>query len=243
MQYSQVPDMLQIDVIYAFMIIVAFLISIALHECGHALMASWLGDTTPRAEGRMTLALRPHIDPVGLLMCIILAFQPIGAPALGLGWGKPVKPDPWKMKVSPDTGVLLVACAGIVSSLLIGLIITAILNFVAPSLVSNIFGKYLLEFLVTFGIVNIAMAIFNLIPLYPLDGYQIVYTLLPSKQALKFARSAPYGPFIILIIFFFLPFIGQLTHASSFFLFHLGFWIWYAAQSLMNLLLGPALHL
>jgi Zn-dependent protease len=240
---SQIPDFSsQIDVIAAFMIIVAFLISVALHECGHALMASWLGDTTPRAEGRQTLSLRSHIDPVGLLMCVILAFQPVAAPAIGLGWGKPVKPDPWKMKVSPDTGVLLVACAGLVTSLLVGLIITALLGFVGLSLINNAFGKYLFEFLFYLGNVSIAMAIFNLIPLYPLDGYQIVYTLLPSKQALKFARSAPYGPFIILIIFFFLPFIGQLTHASSFFIFHLGFWIWYGAQLLMNLLAGPALQ-
>jgi Zn-dependent protease len=229
-------DLSQIDVIVAFMIILAFLISIALHECGHVLMASWLGDNTPRAEGRQTLSFRPHIDPVGLLMCIILAFQPIGAPPVGLGWGKPVKPDPWKMKVKPDTGVLLVACAGIVTSLLVGLIITALLVFVQGSLQSNILGKLLLAFLIIFGLVNIAMAIFNLIPLYPLDGYQIVYTLLPSKQALKFARSAPYGPFIILVIFFFLPFIGNLTHASSFFLFHLSFYIWQVAALVMNLL-------
>src|SRR6266568_2781099 len=198
---SQIDVTSQIDVVSAFMIIVAFLISIALHECGHALMASWLGDNTPRAEGRQTLSFRPHIDPVGLLMCVILAFQPVAAPPLGLGWGKPVKPDPWKMKVKPDTGVLLVACAGIVTSLLVGLITTALISFVGIPLVSNDFGKFLFAFLFYFGAVNIAMAIFNLIPLYPLDGYQIVYTLLPSPQALKFARSAPYGPFIILIIF------------------------------------------
>jgi Zn-dependent protease len=232
-------DMSQIDVIVAFMIILAFLISIALHECGHALMASWLGDNTPRMEGRQTLHFRPHIDPVGLLMCIILAFQPVGAPPVGLGWGKPIKPDPWKMKVKPDTGVLLVACAGIVTSLLVGLIITAVLAFVGTSLQGNIPGQFLLAFLIIFGLVNIAMAIFNLIPLYPLDGYQIVYTLLPSKQALKFARSAPYGPFLILIIFFFLPFIGNLTHASSFFLFHLSFYIWQVAALVMHLLGSP----
>jgi Zn-dependent protease len=219
------------------MIILSFLISIALHECGHVLMASWLGDNTPRAEGRQTLSFRPHIDPVGLLMCVILAFQP--AFPVGLGWGKPVKPDPWKMKVKPDTGVLLVACAGIITSLLVGLIVTALLVFVGKSLQNNILGEFLLAFLIIFGIVNIAMAIFNLIPLYPLDGYQIVYTLLPSKQALKFARSAPYGPFIILIIFFFLPFIGNLTHASSFFLFHLSFYIWQVAALVMHLLGSP----
>jgi Zn-dependent protease len=174
---------------------------------------------------------------VGLLMCVILAFQP--AFPVGLGWGKPVKPDPWKMKVKPDTGVLLVACAGIITSLLVGLIVTALLVFVGKSLQNNILGEFLLAFLIIFGIVNIAMAIFNLIPLYPLDGYQIVYTLLPSKQALKFARSAPYGPFIILIIFFFLPFIGNLTHASSFFLFHLSFYIWQVAALVMHLLGSP----
>src|SRR5579875_1986525 len=155
---SQIPDFSsQIDVIAAFMIIVSFLISVALHECGHALMASWLGDNTPRAEGRQTLSLRPHLDPVGLLMCVILAFQPVAAPAIGLGWGKPVKPDPWKMKVSPDTGMLLVTCAGLVTSLLVGLIITALLGFVGLSLASNALGKYLFEFLFYFGNVSIAM--------------------------------------------------------------------------------------
>ena len=108
---QQYIDPSQIDVIVAFMIILAFLISIALHECGHALLASWLGDTTPRAEGRQTLSFRPHIDPVGLLMCIILAFQPIGAPPVGLGWGKPVYTNNAKLKGGLN-GLALVALAG-----------------------------------------------------------------------------------------------------------------------------------
>ncbi len=239
LQTSQVDALSQIDVIFAFMIILAFLISIALHECSHALMAYWLGDTTPRAEGRQTLSLRPHIDAVGLLMCIILAFQPIGATPVGLGWGRPVKPDPWKMKVKPDIGVLIVACAGIVASLLIGLLVAVLLIFISVPLASNVATRYLLEFLFVFATVNIAMAIFNIIPLYPLDGYQILYTLLPSRYALKFARSAPYGPFIILIIFFFLPFLGNLTHASSFPLFHLSSYIWNIALILLSVLGVP----
>src|SRR5437763_16015115 len=92
----------QIDVVVAFMTIVAFLISVALHECGHALMASWLGDNTPRAEGRQTLSFRPHIDPVGLLMCVILDFQPVGAPPVGLAGGKHVRPDPCNMRMDTD---------------------------------------------------------------------------------------------------------------------------------------------
>jgi Zn-dependent protease len=229
----------QINVLLAFMIILSFLIAIAIHECGHALMASWLGDSTPKAEGRQTLSLGTHIDPIGLLMCVILAFQAVAIPPMGLGWGKPVKPDPWKMRVKPDMGVLLVACAGPIFNLAVGLIITAILPFIGAPLSGNEITIRILQFLIVFANVNIALTILNIIPLYPLDGYQIVYTLLPSKQAIKFGHSAPYGPFIILIVFFFLPFIGNLTHAADFPLFKLAFYIWYIAMSLMAVLIGP----
>src|SRR2546430_4014719 len=69
-----------INVLLALMVIISFLLSIPLHEFGHALMASWLGDSTPRAEGRLSLSIPAHIDPLGTLMCVILAFQlvPIG---------------------------------------------------------------------------------------------------------------------------------------------------------------------
>src|SRR5271169_1301108 len=110
-----------INVLLALMIVSSFLLAIVLHEWAHAQMASWLGDQTPRTEGRQTLRLRAHLDPVGMVMCLILAFQPLPLPLLplisvppaGLGWGKPIKPDPWKMRVGTDTGVLLVACAGL----------------------------------------------------------------------------------------------------------------------------------
>lgn len=228
-----------INVLLSFMIILAFLLAIAIHECGHALMASWLGDATPRAEGRQTLNFRAHIDPIGLLMCVIMAFQVAAVPPMGLGWGKPVKPDPWKMRVKPDTGVLLVACAGPIFSLATGLLVTALLPFIGGPLSQNMVTLHILQFLVVFACVNISLAILNLIPLYPLDGYQILYTLLPGKQALKFARSAPYGPFCILILFFFLPFIGNLTHAGDFPLFRLAYYIWLGSINLMSLLIGP----
>src|SRR6266581_19509 len=120
-----------INVLLALMIIVSFLIAIPLHEFSHALMASWLGDKTPRAEGRQSLSLRTHIDPIGTLMCVILAFQPMLG--VGFGWGKPVKPDPWKMRVGPNAGVLLVAWAGPIFSLLIGLLTAVVVRFLPPS--------------------------------------------------------------------------------------------------------------
>jgi Zn-dependent protease len=226
-----------INVLLALMIILSFLVAIPLHEFGHALMARWLGDSS--VVDRQTLSLPAHIDPIGLLMCIILAFQPVLAPPVGLGWGNPVKPDPWKTRMGPNAGVLIVACAGLLFSLLIGLATAAIARFAAPFLVGNVFIVRVLQLLVVFASVNIALALFNLIPLYPLDGYQIVYALLPSKQAMQFAKSAPYGMFAILALFFLLPFLANLAGIGSFPLFRLPFYIWLGAMDLISLVIGP----
>jgi len=165
-----------INVLLALMIVISFLLAIVLHEWAHAQVASWLGDHTPRLEGRQTLSLRAHLDPVGLVMCLILAFQPLllAVPPAGLGWGKPVKPDPWKMRVPADTGVLLVACAGLIFSLIIGLLAAVLFRFLDPILDSSFFALVLRQWVVVFASVNISLALFNLIPLYPLDGYQIL---------------------------------------------------------------------
>ncbi|HWS85063.1 MAG TPA: site-2 protease family protein [Ktedonobacteraceae bacterium] len=230
-----------INVLLALMIVISFLLAIVLHEWAHAQVASWLGDQTPRLEGRQTLSLRAHLDPVGLVMCLILAFQPLSmsaVPPAGLGWGKPVKPDPWKMRVPADTGVLLVACAGLIFSLIIGLLTAVLFRFLDPILDSSFFAHVLRQWVVVFASVNISLALFNLIPLYPLDGYQILYTLLPSKQAVQFSRSAIYGPFIILALFFFLPFIGRLAGVAEFPLFRLTFYIWLGALALISLVTG-----
>lgn len=239
-----------INVLLALMIVSSFLLAIVLHEWAHAQMASWLGDHTPRLEGRQTLRLRAHLDPVGMVMCLILAFQPlpiapllpfIVVPPAGLGWGKPVKPDPWKMRVGVDTGVLLVACAGLVFSLIVGLLTAVLFRFLDPILGTTFFPHILRQWVLVFASVNIGLALFNLIPLYPLDGYQILYTLLPSKQAVQFSRSAVYGPFIILALFFFLPFIGRLAGVADFPLFRLTFYIWLGAQALISLVTGHSI--
>lgn len=228
-----------INVLLALMIIGSFLLAIPLHEFGHAIAARWLGDHTPQAEGRQSLGLRSHIDPVGLLMCVILAFQPILAAPVGFGWGKPVKADPWKMKVGANLGLFLVAIAGPLFSLIIGLLVSLIIRFTGIYLVQNPYSVRLLQLLIVFASVNICLTFFNLIPLYPLDGYQIVYTLLPSKQAVQFAKSAPYGPFIILAIFFFLPFLARLSNLGSFPLFQLAYYILLGSLDVITLVVGP----
>src|SRR5579883_959167 len=126
-----------INVVLAFMIIACFLIAVVIHECAHALTASLLGDTTPRAQGRQSLSLRMQLDPLGTLLCIIMAFQPIAAGPIGLGWGKPVKTDPWKLRGGPNAGTLLVSLAGIVTSLALGLLIALLMRFLPSVLYAN----------------------------------------------------------------------------------------------------------
>ena len=227
-----------INVVLALMVIGSFLVAIPLHESGHALMASLLGDRTPREEGRLSLSMRSHIDPIGLLMCVILAFQP--GLGVGFGWGKPVKADPWKMRVGVNAGMLLVAWAGLIFSLLIGVLVSLLVRFLPIQLFNSQVAIHVIQLLIVFASVNICLAIFNLIPLYPLDGYQILYTLLPSRQAVQFAKSAPYGPLIILALFFLLPFLAQIASPglSSFPLFQLPLYVWLGSVNIIALVMG-----
>jgi Zn-dependent protease len=212
-----------INVVLAIMIIASFLAAEVIHEYAHALTATLLGDNTPRAQGRQSLSLRAHLDPLGTLVAIVLAFQ-VGFP-MALGWGKPVKTDPWKLRGGPNGGTLIVSLAGIFTSLGLGLLVALAFRFLplgqTSPLVTNLVLFRVVQLLIVFSAVNVLLGIFNLLPIYPLDGYQILYTLLPSRQALKFARSAQYGPIIIIVLVFVLPFIGAITHLDAFFLFRL----------------------
>lgn len=229
---------MSINVILAFMIIGSFLVAIALHESGHALMASLLGDPTPRSEGRQSLSLRAHLDALGTILCLILAFYPALAGPVGLGWGKPVKTDPWKLRGGPNGGTLIVALAGPLSSLIVGLLFALLLRVMPLSLFTNDFAMRLPQLLTVFASVNISLAIFNLIPLYPLDGYQIVYTLLPTRQAVQFAKSVTYGPFIILALFFLLPFLAQFTGLGDLFIFRIPYYVLIGSLNLIALVTG-----
>jgi Zn-dependent protease len=229
---------MEINVVLALMIIVCFLVAVVIHEYAHALTATLLGDTTPRTQGRQSLSLRAQLDPLGTLLCVIMAFQP--AFPMALGWGKPLKTDPWKLRGGPNGGTLMVSLAGIVVSLLLGLLTALVLRFLPPSLTNpdNAFLIRLTQLITVFSATNLVLAVFNLLPVYPLDGYQILYTLLPSRQALKFARSAQYGPLIIIVLVFILPFVGQITHLDGFFLFRLPSFILQGVQILISLMSG-----
>ena len=229
-----------INVVLAFMIIGSFLVAVIIHEFGHSLVATMLGDPTPRKEGRLFPNLRTHIDPVGTMLCVILAFFPVAVAAgpVGLGWGKPVKVDPWKLRGGPNFGTLLVTLGGLFMSLIVGVLFAFLLRFLPLSFLNNAYTIRITQLVIVFASVNICLAIFNLVPIYPLDGYQIVYTLLPSRQAVQFAKSAAHGPFIILGILFLLPFLAQIGGLSGFFLFHIPTYILLASNYVTSFVSG-----
>ena len=142
------------------------------------------------------------------------------------------------MRVGPNAGTLLVALAGPIFSLLIGILAALVVRFLPATLFESQLALHIPQFILVFASVNICMAIFNILPLYPLDGYSVLYTLLPSRQAVQFAKSATYGPLIILALFFLAPFLAQLAGLSGFFLFQLPYYIWLGSMNIIAPVIG-----
>ena len=164
------------------------LIAIPFHEAGHALAAWLLGDPTAKREGRISLNPFRHFDLVGTL-CMIFA---------GVGWAKPVSTDPRNFK-NPKWGMALTALAGPAANLLLaylGMVAWKILYYWAPTTMITIFAARFLQYLV---MMDVGLAVFNLIPIPPLDGSKIVAYFLPPRAAWAYMSAGRYG-FIILVL-------------------------------------------
>lgn len=177
---------------------VALLISLAVHEASHAFTADQLGDPTARSLGRLTLNPIRHLDPAGTIALAISSLF-----GYGIGWGKPVPVNPGnlrrgplgRMANGPLVGMAVVALAGPVSNLLQAAIGAQVLRLgVLPD-----------QFVSTYIYVNILLAIFNMIPIPPLDGYRVLLGLLPTKPAYKLAQFEAYGPGVLILLVFMLP--------------------------------------
>jgi Zn-dependent protease len=173
-------------------VVIALVIALDIHEFFHAWMANELGDPTPRHLGRLTLNPLAHMDPLGTLM-IFLA---------GFGWGKPVPVNPYNLRGGAKSGMALVSFAGPLANLVTAAIfaIPVRLGVVAP----NLFNRGLLptsgQLITTIILINVTLAIFNLIPLAPLDGFKVVVGLLPYHWAYRFAQYEPYGPAVLMFL-------------------------------------------
>jgi len=172
-------------ILYALSLIIA----VTIHEFSHAFMADHLGDPTARSQGRLTLNPLKHLDPLGTLSLFLIGF----------GWGKPVEFDPFNLK-RPRSDAALISIAGPVSNLLLATALAIIgRNFLGPNLVT---------FIIPLIYLNVILAIFNLVPIGPLDGQKILFALLPRDLAYEYQTIMNrYGTLILL--FFLLPFFGS----------------------------------
>lgn len=176
-------------------LIVALLIGITVHEFAHAWTADELGDPTSRNQGRLTLNPLAHLDPLGSLMILFAGF----------GWGKPVPVNPYLLRTDPTVGMALVSFAGPLSNVLTAFLFALPIRF---GLLHPTFPGRLLPsawgLVQTIVFLNLILAVFNLIPLAPLDGYKVALAVLPRDWARKWQQLETYGP-IILILLVFLP--------------------------------------
>lgn len=185
----------------AVLILVPLVLSLTVHEYAHALSAKLLGDDTAERGGRLTLNPIVHADPIGtvLLPLILVIFN---AP-FGFGWAKPVPvtPQRFSRKVSMRTGMLIVSAAGPLSNL--------VMAFISAGAISLLFHTGTLDpegavasLLVQLIVLNIALFVFNLIPVYPLDGQKVLTGLLSYDAAIRFERfSARYGTWLLVGVF------------------------------------------
>ena len=171
-----------------------FLFSLSFHECAHAFVANRLGDPTARMLGRMTLNPFPHIDIIGTVVFPLMMFL---MPGLMLfGWAKPV---PVNARYLRRRGEFYVAAAGPVSNLLLALLFVGIIRL---SLGSDLFPLPILTQMFEIGVfLNLMLAIFNLVPIYPLDGEKVLEGILPTRYLSVFDRIKPYGMWILMAAF------------------------------------------
>ena len=163
----------------------AVLIAATCHEFAHALVADRLGDPTARQLGRLSLNPLVHVDPLGTLFFVLFSF----------GWARPVPVNPRNF-ANPRLGMLVVALAGPLVNIVLAFAVGGIVK--TQGLTGTLWGD-LASMLV---LINIVLAVFNLIPIPPLDGSRILEGLLPSDQALAYARIQPYGTVVILVLLY-----------------------------------------
>lgn len=177
--------------------VVALFMALTFHEFAHGWIARQLGDRTAEAQGRLTLNPKDHIDPFGtLLLPVILIF--INSPVV-FGWAKPVPINPMNFG-NPRKGMMWSALGGPVINLLLAAIMVIVFK---AMLILGIFIKPLLLFLIVAIQLNLFLAIFNLIPIPPLDGGRVMVGLLPPKQAMVYSKIEPYGFMIVILLMYF----------------------------------------
>jgi len=170
--------------------ILVLVFSVIVHEVSHGYMADVLGDPTPRLQGRLTLNPLKHIDPVGSVIVPIMTYLLTN---FSFGWAKPVIYNPYNLK-NKRWGEFLIAFAGPASNIIIALVFGIIIRFVFDGSVTPF-----LQISMYIVVINITLAVFNLIPLPPLDGSKILFSVLPRQYGRVRMTLEAYSPFFVMI--------------------------------------------
>ena len=170
--------------ILTFLIVFAVLVfCISVHEFAHAYAANRLGDPTPKALGRLTLNPMAHLDPLGTLLLVVAGF----------GWGKPVPFNPNYLQ-NPRRGSAIISLAGPLTNFSFAVLFALVYKVMPVGIVS--------EVLTLVVYLNLVLGFFNLIPVHPLDGFKVVWGLLPYQLSIQWMDLAPYGIYFLLILIF-----------------------------------------
>lgn len=165
------------------------LICITLHECAHGYAAWRLGDDTAKRAGRLTLNPIRHIDVIGLVMLVVFRF----------GWAKPVPVNMYNFK-DPKRGMALTAAAGPLSNLLLTVVTLFIYGLLFIPLRSSTWGAYVLQMVYTTAYLSLTLALFNIIPIPPLDGSKVLYSFISERSYRKLMYYERYGMVFLLVL-------------------------------------------
>ncbi len=167
--------------------IISLVVAITIHEFSHALAADRLGDPTPRVQGRLTLNPLAHLDPLGTLLLLVARF----------GWGKPVVFDPFNLR-HPRRDTAIISLAGPASNILLATVLSIILHLFLTT-PSAMLAYIIIQPVI---VMNVFLAIFNLVPIHPLDGFKIVEGILPPEYARQWHELESYGMIFLLLMIF-----------------------------------------
>ena len=208
--------MANFDPFAAILLVTQFIVLLTFHEWGHAKSANMLGDPTARDQGRMTLNPGVHIDMIGTIILPLIASFFGGA---FFGWAKPVPVNPYNLK-NPRRDLMLIAGAGPFMNIVLTFVILGVLKlliaFTPFDPTESALHVEINRQLIRMGFISIFLAAFNMLPLFPLDGFSVVRGLLPEHLARGFEKLMPYGMPILMCLIFLPSLVGIPNYVFNF---------------------------